>query len=91
MVTSSGCGLVWLSFLKRKIICRPDQVCFLRVTNINFSPDNFNTLSRQKVIRIKKLISKGKMLWSLNKFSKLIFKDVYGDKSGEFVHVGFKS
>ena len=39
---------------------------------------------------IIEIISKGKMFWSLMKFSQLpynskFFKEMYGDKSGEFV------
>ena len=31
------------------------------------------------------MITNGKMLWSLNKFSLLIRKKTYGDQFGEFV------
>ena len=39
-----------------------------------FSPNNIHTLSRDKVMRIYKMINKGKMLWSAIKFSQLILK-----------------
>ena len=40
-----------------------------------FSPNNIHTLSRDKVMRINKMISKGKMPWSFIKFSQLILKE----------------
>ena len=39
-----------------------------------FSPHNIHTLSRDKVMRINKMITKEKMLWSFIKFSQLIVK-----------------
>ena len=50
-----------------------------------FSPNNIHTLSRDKDMRIKKMITKGKMPWSFIKFSQVILKKIYGDKFGEFV------
>ena len=37
-----------------------------------------------KVMRITKLITKGRTLWSWTKFSQLLLKEMYGDWSGEF-------
>ena len=37
------------------------------------------------VIRMNKMITKEKMLWSFIKFSPLILKGMYEDQSGEFV------
>ena len=39
-----------------------------------FSPNNIHTLSRDKVMRINKMITKEKMPWSFIKFSQLILK-----------------
>ena len=39
-----------------------------------FSPNNVHTLSRDKVVRIQKMIMKEKMPWSFIKFSQLILK-----------------
>ena len=39
-----------------------------------FSPNNIHTLSRDKVMRINKMITIEKMLWSFIKFSQLIVK-----------------
>ena len=50
-----------------------------------FSPNNTHTLSRDKVMRINKMITKGKMPWSFIKFSQVILKKIYGDQFGEFV------
>ena len=50
-----------------------------------FSPNNISRSSRVKVMRITKLITKGRMLWSWTKFSQLSLKEIYGDQSGEFV------
>ena len=50
-----------------------------------FSPNNIHTLSRDKVMRINKMITKGKMPWSFIKFSQVILKKIYGDQFGEFV------
>ena len=41
------------------------------------SPNSVDTLSRGKVTRIYKMITKGNMLRPLNKFSQLIFNEVY--------------
>ena len=49
-----------------------------------FSPNNVHTLSRDKVTRINKMITKEKMPWSFIKFSQLILKKMYGDQFGEF-------
>ena len=37
-----------------------------------FSPNDINMQSREEVMRIDKMITKGKMLWSFFKFSQLI-------------------
>ena len=37
------------------------------------------------VVRIQEMLAIGKMLRSFNKFSQLIFREMYGDQSGEFV------
>ena len=50
-----------------------------------FSPNNIHTLSRGMVMRINKMITKGKMPWSFIKFSQVILKKIYGDQFGEFV------
>ena len=50
-----------------------------------FSPNNTHTLSRDKVMRINKMITKGKMPWSFIKFSQVLIKKIYGDQFGEFV------
>ena len=50
-----------------------------------FSPNNINTQSKEMVMRINKMITTGKMLWSFIKFSPLISKEMYEDQSGEFV------
>ena len=50
-----------------------------------FSPNNINTQSKEMVMRINKMITTGKMLWSFIKFSPLISKQMYEDQSGEFV------
>ena len=39
-----------------------------------FSPNNIHTMSRDKVMRINKMITIEKMLWSFIKFSQLIVK-----------------
>ena len=39
-----------------------------------FSPNNFDTLTRNKVMRINKIITKEKVPWSFFKFSRLILK-----------------
>ena len=39
-----------------------------------FSPNNINTLSKEKVMRFNTVITSGKMLWSSIKFSQLIFQ-----------------
>ena len=44
-----------------------------------------NPASQEKAIGIYKMITKGKMLWSLNQFSWLILMEIYGDQSGELV------
>ena len=51
-----------------------------------FSPNDIHTLSRDKVMRINKMITTQKMLWSIIKFSQLIlYENVYRDQFGEFV------
>ena len=50
-----------------------------------FSVDNISRSSRVKVMRITKLITKGRTLWSHTKLSQLLLKEMYGDQSGEFV------
>ena len=50
-----------------------------------FSPNNIHTLSRDKVMRINKMIIIEKILWSFIKFSQLILKEMYEDQFGEFV------
>ena len=49
-----------------------------------FSPNNIHTLSRDKVMRINKMIIIEKIPWSFIKFSQLI-QEMYGDQFGEFV------
>ena len=50
-----------------------------------FSPNDFLlTLSRDKVTRINKMITKEKMPRSFIKFSQLILKKMYGGQFGEF-------
>ena len=44
------------------------------IVNQQFSPNNIHTLSRDKVMRINKMITIEKMLWSFIKFSQLIVK-----------------
>ena len=39
-----------------------------------FSPNNIHTLSRDKIMRINKMITKEKIRWSFIKFSQLILK-----------------
>ena len=43
-------------------------------------------------MRISEMLTLGKMLWFFNKFSQLIFREIYGGKSGEFAcwYWGFK-
>ena len=51
-----------------------------------FSPNNIHTLSRNKVMRINKMMIIEKISWSFIKFSQLILKkEMYGDQFGEFV------
>ena len=50
-----------------------------------FSPNNISRSSRVKVMRITKLITKGRRLWSFIKFSQLFLKEMYRDQCGEFV------
>ena len=50
-----------------------------------FSPNNINAQSREKVMRTDKVITKGKLLWSFNKLSGLIFPGMCGDQSWEFI------
>ena len=38
------------------------------------SPNDIHTLAREKVMRINKMITKEKILWSFIKFSQLILK-----------------
>ena len=42
---------------------------------IAFSPNNIYSSSKEKVMRINTVITKGKMLWSLIKFSQLILQE----------------
>ena len=42
---------------------------------IVFSPNNIYSSSKEKVMRINTVITKGKMLWSLIKFSQLILQE----------------
>ena len=39
-----------------------------------FSPNDVHTMSRDKVMRINKMMTKEKMPWSFNKFPQLILK-----------------
>ena len=50
-----------------------------------FSPNNIHTLSKDKVMRINKMINKRNMPWSFIKFSQVVLKKIYGDQFGEFV------
>ena len=43
-----------------------------KIDQHQFSPHNIDTLSKEKVRRINKMITSGQMLWSFNKFSQLI-------------------
>ena len=74
--------------------CLPHFVLFLPVTlnpsvpksdQHQFSPNNISRSSRVKVMRITKLITKGRMLWSQTKFSQLFFEEMYGNQFGECV------
>ena len=50
-----------------------------------FSPNNIHTLSRDKVMRINKMIIIEKIPWSFIKFSQLILKGDVRNQFGEFV------
>ena len=50
-----------------------------------FSPNNISRSTRVKVMRITKLMTKGRILWSQTKFSQLFLKEMYGEQSGEFL------
>ena len=50
-----------------------------------FSPNNIHMLPREMVMRVNKMITKGKMLWSFTKFSQLFFKEMYEGQYGEFI------
>ena len=50
-----------------------------------FSPNNISRSSRVKVMRITKLITKGRILWSSTKFSPLFLKEMYGHQCRESV------
>ena len=50
-----------------------------------FFLNNISRSTRVKVMRITKLMTKGRMLWSFIKFSQLFLKEMYGDQFGEFV------
>ena len=50
-----------------------------------FSPNNISRSTRVKVMRITKLMTKGRILWSETKFSQLFSKQMYGEQSGEFL------
>ena len=49
-----------------------------------FSSININLSSREKVMKLYQLINKEKMLLSFIKFSQLIIRKMFGDKSGKF-------
>ena len=44
-----------------------------------FSPNNIHMLLREMAVRVNKMITKEKMLWSSTKFSQLILKEMYKD------------
>ena len=50
-----------------------------------FSPNNIHTSSREKVMRINKMITKKKCLDLLSNSLKIFFKKMYRDQFGEFV------
>ena len=50
-----------------------------------FSPNNIHSLSRDKVLRINKMIIVEKIPWSFSKFSQLILKGDVWRSVGEFV------
>ena len=50
-----------------------------------FSPKNIHMLPREMVMRVNKMITKEKMLWSFIKFSQLFFKEMYEGQYGEFI------
>ena len=52
---------------------------------LQYSPNNISRSSRGKVMKISKLITKGRTLWSYTKFSQLFLKEMYVDLCGEFV------
>ena len=62
-----------------KSAIRPDIV---RWPAVIFSPD---MLPREMVMRVNKIITKEKMLWSFTKFSQLFFKEMYEGQYGEFI------
>ena len=70
-------GLDWSS-LHTLSVCKMN---FLSLFNPNsdrqqFSPNDVHTLSRDKVMRISKMITKEKMPWFFIKFSQLILKEI---------------
>ena len=68
----------WASWLINPLSSNSDQQ--------QFSPNNIHALSRDKVMRINKMIIIEKIPWCLIKFSQLItLKEMYGDQFGEFV------
>ena len=56
-----------------------------RIDQHQFSPNNIVRSSRVKIMRITKLITRGRMPLSLTKFSQLFFKEMCGDQFEEFV------
>ena len=78
-------NLYWWSPLKNGHFCRGTYIhsCFNpsklpikvpRVTNINFLLHTINTCPREKVMSINKMITEGKMLWSLRQILPTILK-----------------
>ena len=51
-----------------------------------FSPNDIQRLSRDKVMRINKMITKRKIFDLLSNFLNLFSKEGYGDQYGEFVY-----
>ena len=50
-----------------------------------FSPNNIHRLSRAKSMRINELITKRSIFDLLSNSLNQLFKEMYGDQSGEFV------
>ena len=74
-------GMVWL------VSCDKRKVPLVNPTNLNFLLLNcINTLPREKVRRINKMINNGKMLRSFMKFSQLIIRQCM-DSSVENLHL----